>query len=349
MFGATHNPWNLARTPGGSSGGSAAAVAAGIVPAAHASDGGGSIRTPASCCGVFGMKPSRGRVSLAPFSGEGWGGLSQQHVVTRSVRDSALLLDIASVPQLGDPYWAPPPQRPFVEEAGRDAGKLRIGFTTAALTFGKLEASIVSAVKDTAKLLESLGHDVEELPTLPGDFIAMAQAVNVGVQGSVCSSLQREADRRGKPITLDDVEVLTMLMYEEGQKNTAIAYANAIQAIHAAGRQISSIFGRFDVVMLSTLAQLPVPLGYMNTNAQDLSGYAEKLYGFMPNTQPFNVTGSPAMSVPLAWSDDGLPIGIMFASRNGDEATLFRLAGQLEKARPWANKRPDESNFVGRA
>ncbi len=349
LFGATHNPWNLERTPGGSSGGSAAAVAAGIVPAAHASDGGGSIRTPAACCGVFGMKPSRGRVSLSPFAGEGWGGLSQQHVVTRSVRDSALLLDIASVPQLGDPYWAPPPTRPFVEEAGRDPGKLRIGFTTKALTYGTTEPQIVAAVKDTAKLLESLGHRVDELPTLPGDFTAMAMAVTTGVQGSVCSALMRAAEARGKPITIDDVETLTMSMFEEAQKNTAVAYYNAIQTIHAVGRQISSVFETYDVVMLSTLGQLPVPLGYMNTNAKDLSGYGEKLYSFMPNTQQFNVNGSPAMSVPLAWSEDGLPIGIMFASRNGDEATLFRLAGQLEKARPWAHKRPDENKLVKRA
>jgi Asp-tRNA(Asn)/Glu-tRNA(Gln) amidotransferase A subunit family amidase len=294
------------------------------------------------------MKPSRGRVSLAPYAGEGWGGLSQQHAVTRSVRDSALLLDIASVPQLGDPYWAPLPARPFVEEAGRDPGKLRIAFTTKALTWGQLEPPVAAAVHDTARLLESLGHHVEELPTLPGDFIAMALAVNIGVQGSVCSSLLREAERRGRPITLDDVETLTFSILEEGRKNTAIAYANAIQTIHAVGRQISTVFEKYDVVMLSTLAQLPVPLGYMDTNAQDLSAYGEKLYSFMPNTQQFNVTGSPAMSVPLAWSDDGLPIGIMFASRNGDEATLFRLAGQLEKARPWAHKRPDEAKLLRR-
>jgi len=349
LFGATHNPWRLGRTPGGSSGGSAAAVAAGIVPAAHASDGGGSIRTPASCCGVFGMKPSRGRVSLAPFAGEGWGGLSQQHVVTRSVRDSALLLDIASTPQLGDPYWAPPPMRPFIEEVTRDPGKLRIAFSTAALTYGKLEPPIAAAVKDTAKLLESLGHRVEELPTLPGDFTAMAQAVTTGVQGSVCSALLRAADERGRPITLDDVETLTMSMFEEGQKNTAVAYYNAIQTIHAVGRQISSVFETYDVVMLATLAQLPVPLGWMNTNAADLSGYGEKLYSFMPNTQQFNVSGSPSMSVPLAFSEDGLPIGIMFSARNGDEATLFRLAAQLEKARPWAHRIPDEAKLLKRA
>jgi amidase len=349
LFGATHNPWKLDRTPGGSSGGSTSAVAAGITSAAHASDGGGSIRTPASCCGVFGMKPSRGRVSLAPFGGEGWGGLSQQHAVTRSVRDSALLLDVASVPQLGDPYWAPPPQRPFVEEAGRDPGKLRIAFTTAALTYSSLQPPIVDAVKKTAKLLEELGHHVEELPTFPGDFLSMAVAVNVGVTGSVTSSLTRAAEQRGSPITLDDVETLTMSIYENGQKATALEYYTALQTLHAVGRVISSIFEKYDVVMLSTLAQLPVPLGHMNTNATDLTQYGEKLYSFMPNTQPYNVNGSPAMSVPLHMSDDGLPIGMMFAARPGDEAVLFRLAGQLEKAAPWAQRRPDETILIRHA
>jgi len=295
------------------------------------------------------MKPSRGRVSLAPFAGEGWGGLSQQHAVTRSVRDSALLLDIASVPQLGDPYWAPPPERPFAEEAKRDPGKMRIAFTTAALTYGSLEPQIADAVKKTAKMLEGLGHHVEELPTFPGDFLSMAAAVNVGVTASVNSSLTRAAGLRGKPITLDDVETLTMSIFENGQKATALEYYNAIGAIHAIGRVISSIFEKYDAVMLSTLAQLPVPLGHMNTNAADLTNYAEKLYSFMPNTQPFNVNGSPAMSVPLHMSEDGLPICIMFAARPGDEATLFRLAGQLEKAAPWAQRRPPEAALVKRA
>ncbi|MBS0470417.1 MAG: amidase [Proteobacteria bacterium] len=349
LFGATHNPWDLARISGGSSGGAAAAVAAGIVPSAHASDGGGSIRIPASCCGLFGMKPSRGRVSLGPFAGEGWGGLSQQHAVTRSVRDSALLLDIASVPQLGDPYWAPPPERPFAEEVGRDPGKLRIAFTTAALTWGQLDPEVSDAVKATAKLLEGLGHHVEEKPTFPGDFIQMAQAMNVGVSGSVTATLSRAAEQRGSPVTLDDVEALTMSIYETGKKATANEYYNALQTLHAQGRIISSIFAEYDVVMLSTLAHPAPPLGYMNTNAADLSNYGERLYGFMPNTQPFNVNGSPAMSVPLHMSKAGLPIGIMFAARAGDEATLFRLAGQLEKAAPWAQRRPDEAVLAGRA
>lgn len=340
LWGATHNPWNLDRTPGGSSGGSAAAVAAGIVPAAHASDGGGSIRTPASCCGLFGLKPSRGRVSLAPYAGEGWGGLSQQHAVTRSVRDSAVLLDIVSQPQLGDPYWAQPPVRPFAEEVGQAPGKLRIGFTTAALTWGTLHSPCLAAVRDAAALCESLGHIVEEV-TLPGNFQMMAQAVNTIVSTSVVYTLEREADRRGSPIKEDEVEALTWLIYQEGKKATALAYATAVQTVHAFGRTLSEVFSRYDVVMLATLAKLPVPLGTLDTNARDLSTYGEKLYSFMPNTQPFNVSGQPAMTVPLYWSEEGLPVGVQFAGRAGDEATLFRLAGQLEETRPWKHRRPE--------
>ncbi|HUB85472.1 MAG TPA: amidase [Rhizomicrobium sp.] len=347
LFGPSRNPWNLERTTGGSSGGAAAAVAAGIVPAAHASDGGGSIRTPASCCGLFGMKPSRGRVSLAPFAGEGWGGLSQQHAVTRSVRDSAVLLDIASQPQLGDPYWAPPPERPFAQEVGRDPGKLRIGFTTAALTWGTLQAPCVAGVRNTAALCESLGHHVEEV-IFPGNFQMMAAAVNVVVSASVAYTLDNEADRRGSPIRPEEVETLTWSIYQESKRGTAVAYATALQTIHAFGRTLSSLFSRFDVLLLSTNGKPPVALGSMNTNAADLTDYGEKLYTFMPNTQPFNVGGQPAMTMPLAWSDEGLPVGVQFAARNGDEATLFRLAAQIEAAAPWADRRPPEEPLKSR-
>lgn len=339
LWGPTRNPWDLERTAGGSSGGAAAAVAAGIVPAAQASDGGGSIRIPSSCCGLFGMKPSRGRVSFAPHVGEGWGGLSQLHAITRSVRDSAVLLDIASQPQPGDPYWQAPPVRPFAEEVGRDPGQLRIGFTTAALIWGQLQPPCVAAVQDAAALCESLGHAVEEV-TPPGNFQMMAMAVNVAVSASIAWTLDREAERRGRPIAQDEVETLTWANYQEGKKATGHAYVSAIQNIHAFGRTMAKLFEKYDVLLLSTLGRVPPPLGYMNTNAADLSNYGERLYTFMPNTQPFNVSGQPAMSVPLSWSEEGLPIGIQFAARAGDEATLYRLAAQLEQARPWKHRRP---------
>jgi amidase len=338
LFGPARNPWNTGRTTGGSSGGAAAAVAAGIVPAAHASDGGGSIRTPASCCGVFGLKPSRGRVSMAPL-GEGWGGLSAQHVVSRSVRDSAALLDIECRPEPGDPYWLAPPQRPFVEEVGRDPGRLRIGFTTAALTCGMPDPQCVRAVRKTASLCESLGHHVEEI-LLPGNFQMMAVALNVIVGANIASLIQAEATRRGAPAREDEVERLTWLTFQEGSRITALRYTEAMNTLHGFGRTFSRAFADYDVILLSTNCRIPYPLGFLDTNTDDPASYGERLYNFMPNTQPFNVAGLPAASMPLGWSDDGLPIGLQFAARMGEEALLFRLAGQIEQARPWKDRRP---------
>jgi len=336
--GPTRNPWRLDRTPGGSSGGAAAAVAAGIVPAAHASDGGGSIRIPASCCGLFGLKPSRGRVSLAP-AGEGWGGLSVQHAVTRSVRDSAALLDIASRPQPGDPYWLSPPASTFRDLAGRDPGRLRIAFSTQALSWPGLDRQCVDAVRDAARLCADLGHDVEERdPDL--DFGAMAAAGGVLVQASVAATLDAEAARRGRPVTPDEVEAVTWLIYEAGRAVTGAQYVQAQGAAHAFGRSIAAQYEAYDVLLLSTLGQPPVPIGHINTNAEDLSDYAERLYSFMPNTQAFNVSGQPAMTAPLAWSEDGLPIGVQFVGRTGEEAVLLQLATQLETARPWFGRTP---------
>jgi amidase len=337
-YGPTLNPWNLDHTPGGSSGGAAAAVASGIVPAAHGSDGGGSIRTPASCCGLFGLKVSRGRVSLAP-NGEGWGGLSVQHALTRSVRDSAALLDATCQPQPGDPYWLEPPRTPFLAEVGKDPGKLRIGFTTDTLIWGELMPENVKAVQDAAKLCAALGHHVEEAkPDV--DFQQMAVHGNTAVSAATAANLENEAARRGSPITPEEVETLTWLIYQNGLEFTGVQVAQAIQQLHALSRRLAAFFETYDVMLLATNAKPPVPKGSIDMNAADLSDYAERLYTFIPNTQPFNVGGQPAMSVPLAWTDDGLPIGLQFAARGGGEATLFRLAAQLEQAQPWFNKLP---------
>lgn len=334
-LGVCRNPWDLTRTPGGSSGGAAAAVAAGIVPAAHASDGGGSIRTPAACCGLFGMKPSRGRVSFAPM-GEGWAGASIQHAVTRSVRDSAVLLDLTCAPQPGDPYFLAPPERPFAEAAARDPGRLRIAFTTAALQSQALDPECAQAVRDTAKLLEDLGHHVEEA-TVPGDFAAMQAAAGLVIAASVAATLDVEAERRGRPVAEGEVEALTFMTYRRGQGVTASAYARAIATLHAFGRQVAPLFEAHDVLLLSTLGSPPIPVGHI---LEDMAQIAERLFAFMPNTQAFNNTGQPAMTVPLAWSASGLPIGMQFVGRMGEEATLFGLAGQLERARPWFDRVP---------
>jgi len=337
FFGPTLNPWDLTRTPGGSSGGAGAAVAGGIVPAAHASDGGGSIRTPAACCGLFGMKPSRGRVSSAP-AGEGWGGASVQHAVTRSVRDSALLLDVICAPQPGDPYFLAPPATPFVEEVRRDPGKLRIGVISGALDGGSIDPECAAAVAEAAKLCESLGHSVEEV-ALGLDFDAIRDAAGGVIAASVHATLEMVTAQRGRPLEDGEVDLITRAMASRGARVTGAAYVLGMQTLHAAGRAVAAIHERFDVLLSSTLGSPPILKGSLRGDPLDLAGYGPRLFAFMPNTQLFNVTGQPAMTVPLAWSKAGLPIGIQFVAPMGDEATLFRLAGQLEQARPWADRR----------
>jgi len=333
FLGPCRNPWDTGRTPGGSSGGAASAVAAGIVPAAHASDGGGSIRTPASACGLFGMKPSRGRVSFAPF-GEGWGGASIQHAVTRSVRDSAVLLDAVCQPQSGDPYYLDAPARPFAQEVGRAPGKLRIGFTTAALAAPALDPECAQAVLDAARLCESLGHIVEEV-TVPGDLAAMQAAAGDVIAASVAATLEAEGEKRGRPATSDDVELLTWAMARRGQQVTGASYVRGLAAIHAYGRAVAELFKTYDVLLLSTLGSPAIPIGWLT---ESFETYAPRLFDFMPNTQAFNNTGQPAMTVPLSWSKSGLPIGLQFVAGMANEALLFRLAGQLEQAQPWFDR-----------
>lgn len=334
LLGPARNPWDLSLTPGGSSGGASAAVAAGIVPAAHASDGGGSIRIPAACTGLFGMKPSRGRVSFAP-AGEGWAGASIQHAVTRSVRDSAVLLDAVCAPQPGDPYFLSPPERPYAQEVGRDPGRLRIGFFDGALTAGaSVDPEVAAAVRDAAKLCEDLGHHVEPA-TLPGDHAAMQAAARVVIGASVVANVDAELERQGRKLQDGDIEPGTLEIYRRGQQLPAGDYVRAVQTIHAYGRAAASLFEQYDVFLLATLGRTAIPVGWLFEEPKEL---ARRLFSYMPNTQAFNNSGQPAMSVPLAWSAAGLPIGIQFAARMGEEAVLYRLAGQLERARPWFDR-----------
>jgi amidase len=335
LLGVCRNPWDPGRTPGGSSGGAAAAVAAGILPAAHASDGGGSIRTPAACCGLFGMKPSRGRVSFAPV-GEGWAGASVQHAVTRSVRDSAALLDVACRPQPGDPYFLAAPERPFAEEAAREPGRLRIAAFFGAMQAPELDPECGAAVRETARLCEALGHDVEEA-TIPGDVMAMQAAAGVVISASITASLNAEAERRGRPLAEGDVESLTMATFRRGAAIGAPDYVQGLAALHAYTRAQAQLFETYDVLLLSTLGSPAIPIGWIT---EDPKLIGKRTFSFMPNTQAFNNTGQPAMTVPLAWSRSGLPIGMQFVARMGAEATLFRLAGQLEQARPWFDRVP---------
>ena len=336
MFGPTRNPWDLSRTSGGSSGGAAAAVAAGIVPAAHASDGGGSIRIPASCCGLFGLKPSRARVSAAPKD-EGWGGFSCGHVVSHSVRDSAILLDVAGRPQPGDPYWTAPPAEPFLASAGRDPGKLRVAFSTAAFSSNGLDPECADAVQAAAKLCQSLGHNVEEADP-PIDRGALA-AAGVVISASVAADLDTVALKRGRPIEEDEVEPITWSSYQRGRAISGSTYLQALRIAHGLGRSVADFFQTYDILICSTLGSPAVPVGHLHGDPLDLDGYAARLFAFMPNTQAFNVTGQPAASIPLAMSRGGLPIGVQFVARQAEDALLLSLAGQLERAAPWAGRR----------
>ncbi len=338
MFGPTRNPWDLGRTSGGSSGGAAAAVAAGILPAAHASDGGGSIRIPASCCGLFGLKPSRGLVSYAPKD-EGWGGFSCGHVVSRSVRDSAVLLDIAAQPQPGDPYWTAPPVRPFAEVVSEDLRRLRIAFSTAAFGAEGIDPECAEAVRAAAKLCEDLGLQVTEADP-PIDRASLA-AAGVVISASVAADLDEAAARRGRPIAEDEVEAVTWSSYERGRQVSGSLYITSLRAAHALGRAVGAFFASYDILICSTLGMPAPPIGYLKGgDPPDWEGYARRLFAFMPNTQAFNITGQPAASIPLGMSRSGLPIGVQFVGRQAEDALVLSLAGQLERAAPWAGRRP---------
>jgi len=342
LFGPCRNPWNTERTTGGSSGGSAAAVAAGLVPMAHANDGGGSIRIPASCCGVFGLKPTRARNPLGPDFGDIMSGLVVEHAVTRSVRDSAALLDATAGADIGDPYWAPPHERPFLEEVGADPGRLRIAFTTESVTGSQVHPDCVAAVHDAATLCSELGHDVAEAaPEIDGALMAKA-FIAVWLAGCAYT-LDGVAEMTGQTLDSGQFEPLTWAMYEMGRQQRASDYLLAVQAIQMLARDIARFFTDYDILLTPTLAEPPVPLGTFDSTPENpLAGF-ERAAAFAPFTPLCNATGQPAMSVPLFWNEDGLPVGSHFIGRFGDEATLFRLAAQLETARSWSDRRPPVS------
>lgn len=336
LFGPTRNPWDLARSPGGSSGGSAAAVAARIVPAAHATDGGGSIRIPASACGLFGLKPSRGRISMAP-AGEGLGGCAAEHVVSRSVRDSAALLDVSAGPLAGDPYTAPPPSRPYRQEVDADPGPLSIAFSADTPDGTAVAPECIDAMQEAARLLESLGHRLT--PATPKvDWEALDRAFFVVMAVQTRRVMLLRAGKRR--FAAGDFEPVTWAMAEAGKGYSGTEYLEAIQTFHRIGRETAPFFQAHDLLLTPTLAALPPVLGHLSTETEDLHGYLRRTFEFAPYTRLFNVTGQPAMSVPLNWTAAGLPIGVQFAAPYGGEAMLFRLAGQLERAQPWAARDP---------
>lgn len=339
LFGPSRNPWDTNRTTGGSSGGSAAAVATGMVAMAHANDGGGSIRIPASCCGVFGLKPTRARNPLGPNFGDLMGGLVVEHAVTRTVRDSAALLDVTSGPDLGDPYWAPPPKRPFLMEVGARPGRLRIAFTSKAPTGVPVHADCVNAVEDAAALCAELGHEViEATPKVDGELVGRSFMT---VWSAGCAwTIDAAALALNRKVIPDDFEPATWAVYEIGRKLSASDYLNAVTILQAISRNFARFFVDYDILLTPTLAEPPLPLGSFDCPPGDPLWAQRRAAAFCPFTPICNITGQPAMSVPLYWNADGLPIGTHFIGRFGDEATLFQLAAQLETARPWANRRP---------
>ena len=339
LYGPTRNPWNLAHSSGGSSGGAAAAVAARILPLAHASDGGGSIRIPASASGVFGLKPTRARNPMGPDAGEGWGGASVGHAVTRTVRDSAALLDATAGPDLGDPYWAPPVARPFLEEVGRDPGRLRIALATKPWNGQPVDPECAEAALEAARLCERLGHRVEEASPAV-DAAALGGAMLVIIGGNLRAAIEARAGALGREPTPTDVERVTWARALQGHTARAADYARAIWVMHRTARVVAPFFRTYDILLTPTMCRRPHPLGVIDMMTEDEAGYTQAVLSTIAFTSLWNACGNPAMSVPLGWSRDGLPLGVQFVAPFGDEASLFRLGAQLEAAAPWAHRRP---------
>ncbi len=339
LHGATRNPWNLDTMAGGSSGGAAAAVAAGILPAAHASDGGGSIRIPASCCGLFGLKPTRARNPHGPDRGEGWSGMSTEHVITRSVRDSAALLDVTCGPDVGAPYFAPPPQRPFAQEVGVAPGRLRIGWVTRTAAGESIDPECEQAVGDAAKLLEGLGHLVEptKLAAIEEGFGPAFRVIIAGNQRMVIEAYAQKIGRSPGP---DELEKITRLFFESGAQSSAADYARAVVAVHRTGRQVAKLFETFDLILTPTLPKPPQRIGTFSMMTDDPDAYGREVGYFTSFTAMVNVAGNPAVTLPLHWTPAGLPVGVQLIGRYADEATLLRVSAQLEQARPWFDRRP---------
>ncbi len=343
-FGPTRNPWDRTRTPGGSSGGAAAAVAGGIVPMAHASDGGGSIRIPAACCGLVGLKPTRGRNPLGPDAGDVMGGFVVEHCLSRTVRDSAALLDATGGPDLGDPYWAPPQSRPFLDEIGIDPGQLRIAFSAQSPLETPVHADCVEAVESTAELLQGLGHRVEEgAPQY--DDAAFREAFTAVWFSNLAASVQAHGSLLGRVTTASDYEPFTWALARRGAQIAAAKYVGAVAVLQSISRKVARFFEGFDLWLTPVLAVPPPRLGFLHPapGEADLRPYARRVKEFVPFTQLANATGQPAIALPLHWNADGLPIGVQFMARFGDEATALRLASQLEEARPWAQRQAPEA------
>ncbi|GAA3284462.1 amidase [Streptomyces lavendulae subsp. lavendulae] len=344
LYGATRNPWDPTRSPGGSSGGSGAAVAAGIVPIAHATDAAGSIRVPAAANGLFGLKPTRGRISMGPDADEVFNGLAVHGALSRSVRDSAALLDLVHGPEAGDPYAAGRPERPYAEEVTRSPGSLRIGLLTRPWGGRAVDAAVVGATLRAARLAESLGHRVEEVRVDLGvDWEEFVLANARLWSTNLATWIDDLAAAFRRPVGPTTLEPETLAAYAYGQQVSGTEFVHALAMRNGVARAIGRYFTGHDLLLTPTLPELPVPLGTYAEGAEgaDGLGWLRQLFHRSPFTAAFNVAGTPAMSVPLETDPaTGLPIGIQFAAGHGREDLLFRLAGQLERAAPWARRTP---------
>jgi amidase len=340
LYGPSCNPWNLEHSTGGSSGGSAAAVASGMVPVAHANDIGGSIRIPASCCGLVGLKPTRARNPMGPDIGDFASGFVHEHVVTRTVRDSAVVLDCTHGPEPGDPYAAPPVSRPFLEETRTPPGRLRIAFAVTTPMGTSVHPECATAVKDTAKVLDDLGHIVEEASP-PMDTEMLWRSFFAVFTAAHATMVDGMAFLYGKTPKEDDFEPLTWAVYEQGKTVTASQYLMSVAMVQMIARQSARFHETYDCWITPTLATPPIKNGVVDVRERDMMKAMAPLVEYVPFTGIMNATGQPAMSLPLHRSAAGLPVGVMLTGRFGDEATLFRLAAQLEQAKPWRDSHPE--------
>ena len=337
LHGQTRNPWNPELTSGGSSGGASSMVAAGVLPMANASDGGGSIRVPASCTGLFGLKPTRGRNPMGPLVGEGWSGLATVHAISRSVRDSALLLDCTAGPDLGAPYWAEPPERPFLEEVGREVAGMKAAVLREAWFGVETHPDCLEAVDRAAGLCRGLGLEVEEasLP-IPRELLDADMQI---IYANARETVELVEQVLGRPATEEDVEKNNLAMARR-DRSTGADYVRALNGIHVLGRLVARFFLDFDLLITPTMPVPPMPLGLLSPSREDAEAQWRDVMRTIAFTSVFNASGNPAASVPLHWNRDGLPIGVQFVAPYGDEAGLFRIASALEEAAPWAHRRP---------
>lgn len=332
LYGPTRNPWDLDRSSGGSSGGASSAVAAGIIPMAQASDGGGSIRIPASCCGLFGLKPTRARTPLGPVSLEGWGGQSIFHCVSVSVRDSAALLDVTSGPEKGAPYRSAYQEKSFLEQINIEPGNLKIGYLKDSSI--SVDEDVEEVMNSTIDLCQKLGHSVESTKiNFSSEEISLA--IITIISSNVSYAVKSQSDQTGREVSNEYFENVTLQMAENGNNFSASDYVNAIKINHRLGQELEKMFEQYDVLLSPVLASPPVKIGTIDMNTNDMKTYVERLTKYSPFTGIFNQSGQPSMSVPLFRTKDNLPVGSMFSAAFGNENLLFSLAGQLEQAQPW--------------